>query len=262
MDEYYKDLILPDWSEYFSKELDYYSNIDRQDLISRFKLKQIYQNFCIGRANYIFAHPKTNYGRMIIEGENNEWLRKMLLQNALIYYNTCIDFSWELIAFYYFPKNELEFNIKEEERNKIESEINKDELITRLNMKEDILTGKEKELVKKIKKLVLEYMEEPLTKRLRKDYNDLKHNRTMDILDLYKNSFEQFESKCKELNVGPLKLIDFNIDYYEEKLKEFNNSLNDYIEKLLKLLIKPNYKESKYSLGEIANNIANNMKID
>ena len=105
-------------------------------------------------------------------------------------------------------------------------------------------------------------MENPLTKRLRKDYNDLKHNRTMDILDLYKNSFEQFESKCKELHVGLLKLIDFNIDYYEEKLKEFNNSLYYYIEKLVELLIKPNYKESKYSLGEIANNIANNMKID
>lgn len=262
MDEYYKDLILPVWNKYFPKDLDYYSNLDRQDLLSRFKLEQIYQNFCIGRANYIFAHPKTNYGGMINEDENNEWLRKMLLQNALIYYNTCIDFSWELIAFYYLPKNELEFNITEEERKKIESEIDKDELITRLNMEESILIGKEKEIVKKIKKLVLEYMENPLTKRLRKDYNDLKHNRTMDILDLHKNSFKQFESKCKELHVGPLKLIDFNIDYYEEKLKEFNNSLYYYIEKLVELLIRPNYRKTKYSFEEITNNIANNMKID
>lgn len=79
-----KDFELPNWIDYKPCDSDYYSNTARQDLLCRFKLTQVYQNFCIARMNCIFSDKKNNYGDLDPENKNKEWLEKIFLQNALL----------------------------------------------------------------------------------------------------------------------------------------------------------------------------------
>ena len=252
---------LPDWEKYSPKEIDYYSNRDRQDLLCRFKLKQVYQNLCIARINCIFPDEKNNYGDLDPEGKNKKWIKNLFLQNALLYYNICIDLSWCMVYFYYVPKKEGKFNIDNEEIEEIENVITYDSLqsylTSHLIMLDD--NDEEKVILEEIIKLTSEFWCNKIPEGFRKDYNYIKHKGTFDIFDTGKNKVEAlFLINGNNPNITIHKFKEFDSEKYIYVLRNFHNIFLEYMDSIINIIIKPKYSSSKYDFNEIMNNALNN----
>lgn len=257
-----KDFELPNWIDYKPCDLDYYSNTARQDLLCRFKLTQVYQNFCIARMNCIFSDKKNNYGDLDPENKNKEWLEKIFLQNALLYYNICVDLSWCMVYFYCASKSEESFNITEKEIEKIEEEINYDNLKARLEMSLKISNFKDKKKLERILELTTEFWNDKIPKEFRQDYNYIKHRGTFDIFDDFKNdeNTSLFLIDGIKPNITVPRFKKFDSEEYINILRDFHVSFLKYMNDLIDIIIKPHYNPSKYSIKEIINNVINNSK--
>ena len=168
------DLKLPNWENYAANQLDFYSKAERHDLICRYKLTQIYQNFYIARMNLIFSDERTNYGSLADNGVEKEKLQKMFIQNALIYYNFCIDLSWVMVYLYCMPQRDT-FNISLKEVEDAEKIVNyqfiKDYLNAQIKMVEVNYQNKIINLLETITK----FWKNILNDDFRKVYNYTKH---------------------------------------------------------------------------------------
>lgn len=255
---------LPDWIKYNPHKLDYYSNADRQDLLCRFKLTQVYQNFCVARMNCIFSDENTNYGDLDPEGKNKEWIKKLFLQNALLYYNICVDLSWCMAYFYCIPKQEGNFNITNEEIEAIEKEINYDSLHEFLNMQLNIADKKEKVILEELKKLITEFWNEKIPEGFRQDYNFIKHRGTFDIFDsIAKNeNVALFVVESSEPDITIPKFKEFDSEKYINILRNFHTVFLEYIDNMIDIIINPKYSLPKYNFEEIINNVVNNSTIE
>lgn len=252
-----KDLILPDWEKYRPVPLDYYSNIDRQDLLCRFKLAQIYQNFCLARMNCIFSNKNTDYGELDSEGKNKEWLEKMFIQNAIVYYNFCIDLSWQMVFFYCVSKSDEDFNITEEKISEIENNVTFDSLHELLKFQLSIQNQNNE--LQKLLDLVTEFWTKNLPENFRQDYNYIKHRGTLDIFGISKKENKypfKFEEHKINITVPDFKTLD--VSQYTETLKSFHQLFYKYIESLIEIIVEPNFKPSKYNTKELLENILNN----
>ena len=125
----------------------------------RFKLSQIYQDYCLARANCIFADSRTNYGDLDYKEMNKVWLRKMFLQNALVYFNICIDLSWVMVYFFCVIDDNKELDKKINNAN-----------------------GTDKTMYQNLKDLIEDFMENRIPEDFREDYNELKHRKAFNII--------------------------------------------------------------------------------
>lgn len=257
-----KEFELPDWIKYKPCDLDYYSNTARQDLLCRFKLTQVYQNFCIARMNCIFSDKNNNYGDLDSKGENKEWLEKIFLQNALLYYNICVDLSWCIVYFYCVSKSEENFNITEKEIEKIEKEINYDNLIVCLEKSLKLSDLKEKKTLEKILELTTEFWSNKMPEAFREDYNYIKHRGTFDIFNYFRDDekIALFLIDGNKPNIIIPSFREFDSEEYIIILKDFHISFLKYINDLIDIIIKPNYIPSKYDIKEVISNVINNSE--
>lgn len=252
-----KDLILPKWSEYEPQALDYCSNADRQDLLCRFKLLQIYQNFCIARTNCIFSNQNTNYGELDPEGNNKGWLEKLFLQNAMIYYNFCIDLSWQMVYFYCITKSDEKFNITEEEIKKIENDITLESLQELLKCQ--LSLKKENSNLQRLLELITEFWNNKLPGNFREDYNYIKHRGALAIFENIRgDSNLPIEFKGHQIDIFIPKLKKLDLSQYTSMLKNFHQLFYEYIEEIIKITISPNLGTSKVTVKEFLENIINN----
>ena len=256
--DYENELKLPDWKTYFTQELDFYSNNERQDLICRFKLQQLYQNLCIARINFIFSNKETNYGDLNKNNENKEWISNLFLQNSLVYYNICIDLSWIMAGLYFLPKKDNDFNITEEEIDKYEKSIDYENLQEQLNMQYDIANPNEKAKIDKLRTVINNFWINEIPEDFRQIYNYVKHRGTLDIFNIEKENSVLFLVNGKEPNIKIPRIKEFDAEKYIDIIINFHNLFIKYIDDLIEILIKPNYIPPKYSFEEIITNIINN----
>lgn len=255
-----EELKLPNWNEYKPLDEEYYLNTDKQDLLCRFKLVQVYQNFCIARANFIFSDKDTNYGELDPDGKNKYWLEKFFLQNALLYYNICIDLSWVMVYFYYIPKKEEEFNITEKEIEEIEKGVSYDNLLAFLKIQVNLADSKERIILEKIIELITEFYNNKIPEDFRKDYNYIKHRGTYDIFDTEDNvTTIQFLVNNKEPNISIPKFKTFDNEKYIDILKKFHKSFLEYINQIIDIIIKPKLSSQNFSLDDAINNAVSNQ---
>lgn len=246
-----KKLKVPNWYQYFVNDMDYYSSTDRRDLICRFKLRQVYQNFLIARMNCILAKEKIklrDLGQNVVEN--------FFLQNAIIYYNSCIDLSWQLIYFQYMPKEKVKFNITNEEMEEIEKKIKLKSLEKLLKEKsEDEKERKEKE---KISQIVTEFSYKKIPKRFRDDYHYIKHRGTFDIFEVETETDSLFVVNGKKPDITIFRLKEFDSEGYIDMLLDFHNVFIEYMETLIEIIIKPKIRPSKYSFDEVLQVLVDN----
>lgn len=235
----YEDIKLPDWNRYFPRELEYYTNASRRDLFCRFKLSQIYQDYCLARANCIFADSRTNYGDLDYKGMNKVWLRKMFLQNALVYFNICIDLSWVMVYFFCVIDDNSNLKISQHEIDKIEKNVREKTLYKELDKKINNANGTDKTMYQNLKDLIEDFMENRIPEDFREDYNELKHRKAFNIIGVPQDQVSFFNNS----NILVLKNKEFDIDKYSSKMKEFAKEFCNYIDEIIELIIKPNQDE-------------------
>lgn len=187
-------------------------------------------------------------------------VENFFLQNAIIYYNSCIDLSWQLIYFQYMPKKEGKFNITNEEMEEIEKKINLKSLEKLLEVKpEDEI---EKERKEKITHLVTKFLSEKIPKRFRDDYHYIKHRGTFDIFEVETETDSLFVVNGKKPDITIFRLKEFDSEGYIDMLLDFHNAFIKYIETLIEIIIKPRIRPSKYSFDEVLETLKDNTDID
>lgn len=249
-----KKLKLPKWHQYFANMADYYSNTDRRDLICRFKLKQIYQNFLIARMQCILAEENIKLRELSQNGVEN-----LFLQNALIYYNSCIDLSWQLVYFYYMPKREGKFNITNEELEKEEKTMkNLEKLQKRLESKPLEEDDIEREKREQLSQIVTEFFYKKIPERFRDNYNYIKHRGTFDIFEVETEKDSLFLVNGKKPDITIFKLKKFNSKGCINMLLDFHNAFIEYVETLIEIIIKPKMRTSIYSIDEVLQVLVDN----
>jgi len=211
--------------------------------------------------NCIFSDENTNYGDLDAEGKNKKMLRKIFLQNALMYYNTCVDLSWCLVVFYCVPKKEGKFNITNEEIEKIENSISFDYLQEYLNLQLNFVNVSERVILDQLIEKTKEFWYNTMPDGFRQDYNYIKHKGTFDIFDMEKEENQLFLVNNKTPNIVIPKFKEFDSEKYAKMLRDFHNAFLEYINDIIDIIIKPKFKPSKYSFEEITRNIINNSEI-
>lgn len=252
------ELRLPDWDKYRCNEFDFYSAANRQDLICRHKLMQIFQNFKIARENIIFSSDSKNYGDLISCEFNSKVLKKLFVQNALLYYNFCIDLSWQMVCLFCLTKKECDFNITNEEIKKIEKEVTFEYVIENLKYQCKIANDDTKEKLKLLLKNIDMFWNKKINDGFRNIYNYIKHQGAYDILDISPESKLKIEGIDTDIKV--LRSYEFNIDEMTRTCLNFNNEFIDYLERIVKIVINPLNTKEKYNLNELLKNIVDNKK--
>lgn len=251
----------PDWSKYSVNQIDFYSNAERHDLICRCKLMQIYQNFIIARENLIFSDERNSYGDLLEDEGDKECFQKIFVQNALLYYNFCVDLSWVLIYLYCLPVNEDNFNISNEQVIKAEKIVDYTFIKEYLKaQKEHAVVGLKNDL-ESLLTTIKEFWEKIDKKTsFRNDYNYIKHQGAYDILGINPKIF--FKFKGIETNIDIIESRKFDISEMTNMCVEFNNSFIEYMDKIIEIVIDPSNVKELYNFSEIGNNILKNSKKD
>jgi hypothetical protein len=250
-----ENLKSPNWGEYAANQLDYYSNAERHDLICRHKLMQIYQNFCIARMQLIFSDDRTNYGDLADNEENKENIQKIFIQNALLYYNFCVDLSWTMVYFYFLPQKD-NYNISSNEVENAEKIVNYEFLIKYLNMQLNNVDIEFQNKIKNLLEIITKFWNQILNDEFRKAYNYSKHQGAYDILGI--NIPDFFKIEGIETNIDIIKSKKFDIDKMTNMLIDFNNEFIIYIDKIINIVIEPSNIKELYHFNEIMGNIINN----
>src|SRR5574344_923947 len=252
------ELELPNWGIYIPNEIDYDSNCERQDLLCRFKLYQVYHNFCLARMNYIFADNDNNYGDLDDDGKNKDMLEKLFLQNALLYYNFCIDISWSMIYSYYISKNESDFNISNKKIEEFEEQVNFENLKEYLTYQSDIVNGGEKGNLEKLINIVSDFWYKKLPANFRQKYNYIKHRGVLDIFGINESEPKLFFYQGHNIDIDIFKVDNFNVTEFREILFEFHKVFIEYMNTIIEILVIPHYKKSECTFKELLENIINN----
>lgn len=248
---------LPNWGELAANQLDYYSNANRHDLICRYKLTQIYQNFYIARMNLIYSHDKTNYGDLDKDKLDKNDIQKIFIQNSLIYYNFCIDLSWSMIYLYCLPIKSNN-NILKDEVDNAEKIVNYEFINNYLksNNKNTVVEYRNK--LKELLKIINEFWNQILSSEFRKMYNYTKHQGAYNLIGINLDDFMKIEGI--NTNIEIIKSPEFSKDIITNELIAFNNEFIIYMDKIIDIVIDPSNKKELYDFNEIVGNLLKNKK--
>ena len=249
-------LKLPNWEKYATNQLDFYADTERRDLMCRYKLIQIYQNFYIARMNILFSDEKNNYGDMLnIESKQN--IQKIFIQNALLYYNFCIDLSWTMIYLYCMPKRS-ECNITSEEVKNAEKIVDYEFLVAYLNAQYKNLKVDFKNKIKLLLDIVKKFWIKILNDDFRQIYNYIKHQGAYDILDINPPIFMRVEGI--EIDIDIIKSPEFDVDKITAMLIEFNNEYIEYLDKIIEIIIDSSNTKEFYNFEDLIKNMHKNRR--
>ena len=229
----------PDWSKYKVNQLDFYSNAERNDLICRCVLMQIYQDFYFARENLLFSDERKNYGDLVDDDiKNRECVQKMFVQNALLYYNFCVDLSWVMVYYYCLPKTRDNISITKKDILKAEEVVCYDFVKENLEYYSTLSNGN----LKNNLNLLLEYIEDFWNSicnnsGFRTIYNYIKHKGAYDIIGIAPEKF--FSIEGIKTNIEIMEFKDFDIDKMTDSCIKFNNDFVEYMEKIIKIVINP-----------------------
>lgn len=250
-------LKLPDWEKYYINQIDFLSNTERHELICRYKLMQIYQNFYIARLQLIFSNEKICYNNLIENVEDEECIRKMFVQNALLYYNFCVDLSWIMVYLYCLPKDENNFNISEDSIRKAEKEVCYEFITQTLELYISTSNGNLKNKLKLLLNHIKQFWNDICNNSgFRNIYNYTKHQGVYDIIGINPKKF--FNLEKIGTNIDIIESRKFDIKKMTEMCVKFNNDFIEYMDKIIDIVISSSNTKNSYSIKEISNNVIKN----
>ena len=243
---------LPNWGDLAPNQLDYYSDADRHDLVCRYKLTQIFQNFYIARLHLLYSIDKIKYGDLVNDKVDEGDIKKIFLQNALIYYNICIDLSWSMVYLFCLPQ-ELDFNISKKEVEDGERIVNYEFITQNLEAFCKNVDVEYQNKLRKLLEIINVFWKETLTSEFRKMYNYTKHQGAYNILGINIDSF--FKIEGIEPNIDIIESPEFDKEKITKELSKFNNEFITYMDKIIEIIIDPSNKKELYNFNEIVGNI-------
>lgn len=235
-DELYKSYDVHHWLKYNPHE-GHYAKYDPNTVAVGFKIHETYGLFCNARTLLACSESK-DFGD--ISGPDDlskRYLASTFLQSALATYNYCIDLSWQVAWFYCAPSDAYYLIDEEKEYIDYSKKCTFDILGLKLRL------GKKTELANHLNA----FYSNDLTKKIRSEYNYLKHRGSHHTPGLG----EQRSHMIASIDGEQLKLLQrnvFDIDEWFDKLFEFDQSFTKYFEKLIGFTVPHNFPETPLDL--------------
>ena len=214
------------------------------------KLNDIYFAYCNARSCLIYLDNK-DFGDFAKDENSKLFVKAQLVMNAINYYNSLIDFSWQFMWFYI--RTDLNNKLL---TNKIYTDESKK---CDYNTLRYYLTLKKKN---KIKEYYIEkFFNDDITQELREMWNYLKHRGTyyFDGLDFYNNDSEM----CCTFNGLVIPLVNRRSLGFDETLKlliRFDEKYFEYMNNLINIVFPDNFLTTNDLLSSPINYCMNNLE--
>lgn len=250
-----------DWGKYYPKEPQYV-NFEPYINATAYKIIDVYTALCHARTSlmYIFEN---NYGKLIHKHDKLHlaYIRSLMWQNALFYYNTCIDFSLQVLLIYSWQSS-FDLYDKEFFEKLLSTEINLKQIqeLMNYNAHIDLVHSMNIAIMLNSYKIIIRSAFYEL--KIREKYNYLKHRGAFYFDGLGINDKKPFNNLIINVtspsfsgsgNVGkitysgelqevPLLYRDeIDINYWADKLKHFDDIFVDNFNLILHNALPNNY---------------------
>lgn len=122
-----------EWIKYEPRE-NHYVKYPTYITAAMFQVGGVYETLCRARVSLEYT-TCNNYGELIYKSDESHlsFIRKTFIENAIIYYNICIDLSWQVLWLYSEADN-LEMIYNEKNLNEVLRNCNYNELLYRLKL--------------------------------------------------------------------------------------------------------------------------------
>lgn len=233
--EYFKDI--HHWINYAPQEAQYY-NYDPHIVASSMKIEDTYQAFCLARASLSYMDVN-NFGELISQNDivHKTYIKSLFIQNALIYYNICIDLSWQVVWLYYGPSTLDLIYDKQFYSNSIKS-CNLESLRYRLALAKQ----------KKFYYVIEAFFTDSLTEKIREAYNYIKHRGTLYFENLG-NNYKTLAITVNDFTPSMLYRDKFNMEEWIDNLIEFDDKFVNYFEDIINFIIPKGYTNTKFDFA-------------
>lgn len=241
------------WGRYTPYEAQYFK-FEPNIIGAGHKISDVYQTFCLARFS-LMSLDNEDFGQMVSKEEdgshndiNMNFIKSVLIQNALMYYNNAVDISWQVLVMY-CDESGLDLIYKEGQYKKVSS-CEFLELKDRIRYWASSHTSESKTL-EILHDHINDFFNGPLT-QIREKYNYLKHRGTYYFPGLGMN--------LKTLSIGfngmnPMAIAkeEFKIDEWKEILISFDLAFVGYFQFIIDNIMPSNYLDGTIDLGEVYN---------
>ncbi|MDL2258101.1 hypothetical protein LJC34_03990 [Oscillospiraceae bacterium OttesenSCG-928-G22] len=250
MEEYIRTIYddLPDihsWSRFSPNEAQY-MRYDTNILMTAIKVVDTYTALCIARANLHFLDNQ-EFGDYARDVTSINFVKSLHIQNALIYYNIAVDYSWQVLWLYYNDWIAQELPTSELYKDSIK-DCNYDELLLGLTLKRDFKMRDN--IVKPF------FSKNPYYQQIRPKYNYLKHRGTYHFEGLGLNDTNMMFSvniSGKEVQPPLIARERLDIASMKDLLVKFDDDFVEYMEYLIKLLLPADFSDGTMSFEGMLN---------
>lgn len=249
----YNDLINDErfqrWFQFEPKEVQYlkYSETTPSLIAAGHKITDVYYAFAEAHSSFGLAGLES-YGPICSNDEVSVlYTKSHFLRTALIEYAICLDLSWQVIWAYIQPSSlEYLFNQKYKDMEK---------KCTRDNVKEQLdcliaQKGTDYNVAIKLKKIFLDFDEDPDVEKFRTVYNSVKHHGVLHIDGLGCNNTEILFT-INDKSFPMLHRKTYSIVDLEEMLKVYNDKFIVYMDSIVDLIIPDDYLDNRFELEDV-----------
>lgn len=234
------------WAKYASKETQAHRQPTHIDLAA-FKICDVYTAFCYAKLNFDCFEYICKIKEVC--DKTKLFFQVSFLQNSIFYFNSCIDYFWQVL-YAYCQKDEKKLyehyeHEKISEQESLSTEV--DKLIAY-----GIELGEDLDVVSNIKKEIDALI---MQTQIRQIFNYLKHRGQYAIHGLGDNSKKSFEKQDIKVmfqpansnivyNCPPLKLLyreELDLDTTHKNVFTFMNEFSVKFDKLIKIIIPNEY---------------------
>lgn len=223
------------WMEY-KPGWEHYLECDPNIVAAGVKIEDVYRTISLARA-HMFFQDVGDFGQLISEKDDLylNFIKSTFLQDSMMYYNICIDLSWQVL-WYYFGSNDINI-IKDKVKYNSEARgCNLESLNYRLQLAKQ----------EKLRNIINDFFNSDSVKEIRDLYNYMKHRGTFYVELMGKNE-EFIPFNINGINPPMITRKELDLDDWTQKLTDFDREFVNYFELIISIVIPKSYKDCTFS---------------
>lgn len=217
------------WHKFYPKEFQYIK-YKEYIVLAGFEIFNVYETLCLARISLDYIEYD-DFGQLISSSDDSHLtsIRKVFMQNSIIYYNICIDLSWQVLWLYY-GESSLELVYNEDYLEKALKECSYEGVLYRITLAKQY----------KLREIVKEFYKYLKKTEIREAYNYIKHKGTFYYKNLGINDRNMLFS-FNGINLKMLNRKEIDLNEWSSKLIEFDDRFITYFTNVIDYIMPKDY---------------------
>lgn len=216
----------------FDPQDDQYCKYDTYVVLAGFEIFNVYETLCLARTSLEYIEC-SDFGQLISFNDDIHlaFIRKIFMQNSIMYYNICIDLAWQVLWLYY-GESSLDLIYNDKCFNKTLNECSYEGVLLRITLAKQY----------KLKGVVEEFHRYLQNTGIREAYNYIKHRGTFH----YNNLGTNYDNMMMRFNGIDMKILsrkEIDLDEWINRLVEFDNNFSTYFSYIIEYIMPKDYEE-------------------